>query len=214
MKGTPSSRAFGETNVYVDGFNLYYRCLKGTPFKWLDLAGVCRILLPGHDIKRIRYFTAVVESREDPQQQQRQQTYLRALQTIPNLTIHYGQFRTHAVRLPLAWPLPGDPRTVEVLKTEEKGSDVNLATLMLLDACRGDCGVAVVVSNDSDLKGPIAAVRSELGRSVGVVVPAGVLRSVLPADFHKPLRRWVLAASQFPAVMRDGSGEFAKPLGW
>lgn len=25
------------TNIYVDGFNLYYRALKYTPFRWLDL---------------------------------------------------------------------------------------------------------------------------------------------------------------------------------
>ena len=24
-------------NVYIDGFNLFYRCLKGTPYKWLDV---------------------------------------------------------------------------------------------------------------------------------------------------------------------------------
>ena len=26
--------------VYVDGFNLHNRCLKRTPYKWLDLPGV------------------------------------------------------------------------------------------------------------------------------------------------------------------------------
>ncbi|NLD36866.1 MAG: NYN domain-containing protein [Desulfatiglans sp.] len=25
------------TAIYVDGFNLYYRALKGTPYKWLDI---------------------------------------------------------------------------------------------------------------------------------------------------------------------------------
>ena len=25
------------TNVYVDGFNLYYRAIKGTQYRWLDL---------------------------------------------------------------------------------------------------------------------------------------------------------------------------------
>jgi len=34
------------TNVYVDGFNLYYGCLKGTPYKWLDLGALCQALLP------------------------------------------------------------------------------------------------------------------------------------------------------------------------
>jgi hypothetical protein len=28
------------TNVYVDAFNLYYGCLKGTPYRLLDLAAL------------------------------------------------------------------------------------------------------------------------------------------------------------------------------
>lgn len=28
------------TRVYVDGFNLYYGCLKGTPWKWLNLVAL------------------------------------------------------------------------------------------------------------------------------------------------------------------------------
>jgi len=73
--------------------------------------------------------------------------------------------------MPIATPPPTGPRTVEVIKTEEKGSDVNLATYLLLDACRGDCDVAVVVTNDSDLKEPITIVREDLGMTVGVVNP-------------------------------------------
>ena len=88
------------TYVYVDAFNLYYGCLKDTPYRWLDLGSLCRHLLPGHTVDGIRYFTAVVESRPgDPQQQQRQQAYLRALLTIPGLTVHLGSFLTNTVRL-------------------------------------------------------------------------------------------------------------------
>ena len=57
------------THVYVDGFNFYYGCVKGTPFKWLDLAKFCKILLPPNDIRAIKYFTARVDSRPgDPDQ--------------------------------------------------------------------------------------------------------------------------------------------------
>jgi hypothetical protein len=46
-------------NVYIDGFNLFYRCLKGTPYKWLDVARLSEHLLPkGTIVNRIRYFTA------------------------------------------------------------------------------------------------------------------------------------------------------------
>jgi hypothetical protein len=48
--------------------------------------------------------------------------------------------------MPLAHPRPGGPAAVEVIKTEEKGSDVNLATYLLLDAFRRDCDTAIVIS--------------------------------------------------------------------
>jgi hypothetical protein len=68
------------TNVYVDGFNLYYGCLKGTPYKWLDLDALCRRLLPKHELGRIRYFTAIIAARpHDPSGPARQRAYLRAL---------------------------------------------------------------------------------------------------------------------------------------
>lgn len=93
------------TNVDIDGFNLYYGAVNGTPNKWLDLEALCHRLLPKDDIKRIRYFTATVSARPgDPQQPQRQQTYLRALTTLPPVSIHYGHFLTHSVRMPLVNP--------------------------------------------------------------------------------------------------------------
>ena len=66
-----------KTNVYVDGFNLYYRCLRNTPYKWLDIHKLCQLILPKNSIHRIRYFTALVDARpNDPAQPQRQQAYL------------------------------------------------------------------------------------------------------------------------------------------
>lgn len=117
------------TNVYVDGFNLYYGSLKGTPYKWLDLSALCTVLLPKDQVHRIRYFTAHVSARpHDPQQPVRQQTYLRALETLPGLTVHLGHYLVSYPRMPLRHPPATGPRTVEVVKSEEKGSDVNLAT--------------------------------------------------------------------------------------
>jgi hypothetical protein len=50
-------------NVYVDGFNLYYGCLRNTPYKWLDIAKLCRFLLPEYRVNRLRYFTARITAR-------------------------------------------------------------------------------------------------------------------------------------------------------
>lgn len=105
---------------------------------------------------------------------------------------------------------------VEVIKTEEKGSDVNLATHMLYDAFQGDYECAAVVSKDSDLVEPIRIVREELGLSVGLLNPGKKLSFALisHADFIKPIRRGVLAASQFPSELVDAQGKFIKPASW
>jgi uncharacterized LabA/DUF88 family protein len=205
------------TNVYVDAFNLYYGSLKGTPYRWLDLGALCARLLPKDRINRIRYFTATVSARPDnPDAPQRQQVYLRALETIPGLSIHYGHYLTHVTRMPLAKPPQRGARTVEVVKTEEKGSDVNLATYLLLDAFQRDCKVAVVISNDSDLKLPIEIAQTDLGIRVGVVNPHPPARRsrALQPTFFKQLRTSALGACQFPSVLTDTKGEIRKPGRW
>ena len=48
----------------------------------MNPAALCAAVLPGLDLHRIRYFTALVKSRpSDPQTLQRQQMYIRALET-------------------------------------------------------------------------------------------------------------------------------------
>jgi uncharacterized LabA/DUF88 family protein len=205
------------TIVYIDGFNLYYGAVRKTPYKWLNLRKLCGYLLPDHHIVRLKYFTAKINARPgEPEQPIRQQTYLRALETLPNLEVHLGHFLTHTVRMPLANPLPGGPRFAEVVKTEEKGSDVNLASHLLHDAHRGRYDVAVVISNDSDLVEPMKLVRQDLGLKVGVLCPyprpaCDIVRN---ATFVKPIRKGVLAASQFPTTLSDRVGAFHKPLAW
>jgi len=190
---------------------------KDTPYKWLNIAKLCSLLLPNHNINRIRYFTALVRARpDDLQQPQRQQTYIRALKTISNLSVHYGHFLTNIKRLPLANPSKDGPRTVEVLYTEEKGSDVNLATYLIIDGINKDYDVAVVVSNDSDLVLPVKFVRDELKLPVGNLNPhpqrSRELAKVI--SFYKPIRKGALSASQFPPTIKDAQGIIWKPAEW
>ena len=205
------------TNVYVDGLNLYYRALRGTPYRWLDIGMLARLLLPQHHIGRIRYFTALVTSRPgNPTQAQRQQVYLRALQTIPGTTLHYGHLLSKTKRRPLANQPASGPRTVEVLDTEEKGSDVNLASYLLMDSFENDYEMAVVVSNDSDLQLPISMTRTRLGKQVGVFDPSRRRSFELhgAASWYRPLRQGPLGASQFPDTLSDTQGSITKPAGW
>ncbi|MCX8091083.1 MAG: NYN domain-containing protein [Verrucomicrobiae bacterium] len=205
------------TFVYVDAFNLYYGCLKGTPYKWLDLARLCALMLPSHRIERIKYFRARIGSRaNDPEAPRRQQTYLRALRTIPGLEIFYGHFLTHPVQMRLANPQPNQSAFVWVIKTDEKGSDVNLATQLLCDAYNRRFECAVIVSGDSDLLAPVRVVMNELKLPVGVLNPQQRPCRVLQkqATFYKHIRAGVLAASQFPDTLTDAHGTFSKPSDW
>lgn len=207
-----------KTRIYIDGFNLFYGCLKGKQGKWLDIHALCCNLLPRNQIDLTRYFTAQVSARpNDPDQATRQQTYFRALATVPQISIHLGHFLTHEVTMPdaAAWQ-NGNYIPRRVIKTEEKGSDVNLATLLLVDAFDDLFDCAVIVSNDSDLKGPIHQVRHRFGKTIGLLNPQkNVSQALRPlAHFIKPIRAGAVAQAQFPSTLTDATGQFRKPGNW
>jgi hypothetical protein len=123
------------TIIYVDGFNLYYGALKGTPFKWLNLDRLCRLLLPKNEIVGIKYFTATVSARpHDPDQPTRQQTYLRALRTLPNLEIIYGHFLAHEVLMPRA---DNPTKPVGILNPQQRPSRVLVRHASFIKQIRG-----------------------------------------------------------------------------
>ena len=108
------------------------------------------------------------------------------------------------------------PRTVEILDTEEKGSDVNLASYLLLDGFDDEYEMAIVVSNDSDLELPIRMARIRLEKQVRVFDPSGKRRFELhsAASWYRPLRQGPLSASLFPDTLSDAQGPITKPAGW
>lgn len=205
-------------NVYVDGLNLYYGVARNTRYRWLDLRKLSEGLIrPGNEIHRIRYFTARVT---DHEANVRQAAYLRALATIPNLTIHEGHFRTY----PTSMPRTDGRGMAEVYRTEEKGSDVNLASHLLFDACAQDFETALVISNDTDLVFPVQEVRHRLGVTVGIACPV-YHRDRVPsrelvdaADFRAHItrrHRRLLRQSQFADPVIDAAGrEIRKPAAW
>lgn len=114
----------------------------------------------------------MIKSRsDDPQRVVRQQVFLRALRTLPDLSSHFGSYQETAVWRPLARPPARGSRFVEVLRSEEKGSDVDLATQLLMDTYEGSCEQAAVISNDSDLARPIEVAASKLRHGVIVFNP-------------------------------------------
>src|SRR5262249_15596471 len=140
----------------------------------------------------------------------RQHLYLRALSTLPEVTIHLGYYRRDRVRMPVANP---PPTTIEVFKTEEKGSDVNIATELLCDAFDQACQKQLVITNDSDRAGPIEGVRQKYRIPLGIVNPgAGRRRTArLTGYFYRDIRPGSLASCQPPPALKDVIGQFTKP---
>jgi len=225
-----------DTHVYIDGFNLYYGLLRGTAHKWLDLERFCDQLLPKNIVRKIYYFTAHVDARpDDPDQPTRQLAYLNALATLPRVEVHLGTFMSSVVRQVVVEDDPitgrwrhaggrpvikadaaGAPVKAWTLKSEEKGSDVNLAAYLLRDAFRGACACAVIVSNDSDLLTPIRMAKADCGLTIGLVPPRpkGSVELKRLADFKIEPRVHLLASSQLPDPVAGLNGPIHKPGRW
>lgn len=214
------------TNVYIDGFNLFRGCLKGSPYKWLNLELLCQTLLPGQNIKRIRFFTArVLPFSHNADAPANQLIYLRALETLPSVIVHDdGWFSKHAVKLPVAPMVYPDgptlpPTFAKVLKLEEKRTDVDIASHLLLDCFDGDFDQAAVISNDSDLCLPIETVRVKFGKPITVINPhspkwlSGQLVKAATTSL-RTINKSVLINSQLPDSLTDAIGTFTKPLAW
>jgi uncharacterized LabA/DUF88 family protein len=204
--------------VYVDGFNLYYGAVRDTPYKWLDLLAVSQFLFPADQIVSLKYFTALVSSRpNDPDKTNRQSIYIRALKTLPRVEVILGSFLSHAVDMVLASSPPGSPQFAKVLKTEEKGSDVNIAAHMINDGHKGLYDTAALITNDSDLKEAVRIVALELKLGVVVINPHQHRASrslVNHATSVKQIRTGLLAACQLPPTLQDAQGKITKPSRW
>ena len=218
------SGAHMRTTVYVDGFNLYYGCLKGTPYKWLDLKSLFRQLLEEQNqIDAIKYFTAKIKAKPGKATSpQEQQAYLRALEAhIPEIEIILGHFLIHNVRMPAVSP---PPITVEVIKSEEKGSDVNLSVHLLNDAWLDKFDCAVIVTNDSDMAEAMRLVKfHHPNKILGIVTPGRKNEATgqrvrtskqlkASADFVRTIRPGLLQKSLLPNPIPGTN--ISKPAEW
>ena len=107
---------------------------------------------------------------------------------------------------------------VLVRDSEEKGSDVNLATRLLVDGFSGEYEQAVIVSNDADFATAMRYVRDDLSLRVTLVNPDAGNPSPRDlsnsATYVRRLWRSHLRRSQFPDTLTDGVGAITKPTGW
>lgn len=208
------------TIIYIDGFNLYYGCLKKTPYKWFDLEKLFSQLLDEKNkIISIKYFTAKIREIEgDKGAPKRQNLYLKALKSYSKkLEIHYGHFLCHPVIMPLVDPVKKSERFAKVFKTEEKGSDVNLAVHLLNDAWLNAYDCAIIVSNDSDLSESMKLIKDHHPeKMLGLVTPGVKWRTSEQlrkySDFVRKIRPTLLRDSQLPDSILGTP--LCKPVEW
>lgn len=214
-----------KTIVYVDGYNLYYGLLKGTPYKWLDLVAFAQALLRAdHEIACVKYFTAYAKTYPyDEAAAERQNVYMQALGTCDEVKVIHGFFRKSNVLMPA---FDADCKDcaraqdglVRVVKLEEKKSDVNLAVEMVLDAAQNQADAYVVITGDSDQVGAIEAVRYQCKKPVLVFNPhTGVsIHLKKAASYYKNIPRDLPAMCQLPDEIQVGTkgNVIRRPLAW
>ena len=170
-----------------------------------------RLLRPGQTLAGVKYFTArVIPDAGSVDKARRQNIYLDALGTLPDMDIRYGYYLPKTQRCSTcgtAWQT-----------YEEKMTDVNIAVELLADAYKDAFDTAIVISADSDLARPITNIQERFtGKRVVVAFPPGRfsfhLRSVATASFT--IGHGVLSNSQFPEQISSQVGNVpTRPPEW
>jgi hypothetical protein len=237
-------------NLYYGGRS-YFGSRPG--WRWLDLRDLASSVVAtvaqrpewnGASLTRVVYCSARTG---DPDQD----AYLGALKAQASYDwVEWGYYTERLIHRPLATHPAGAPAPIvtnpvipvrvkeagrelpkalfmaSVAHREEKGSDVNLATHLTLDVLEGRIGAAIVVTNDSDLKLPLAEARKRV--PVGLLNPgnpkwrptAGALKapstSGVGGHWWGCISRRQYVDHQLPDPVTDAATgkAFTKPAGW
>ncbi|MEB0140805.1 MULTISPECIES: antitoxin Xre/MbcA/ParS toxin-binding domain-containing protein [unclassified Undibacterium] len=231
------------TRIYIDGYNLYYGCLKGSPYKWLDLLALFeKHILPSVLVERnglrcqmtllplaIKFFTAKIleKAAKAPDSVSSQARYHTALrkQHDSRIEIIEGYYSLTESRVkiidaasPKRWPK--DCHDALAWKLEEKQSDVNLALQAYHDAITREVDQVVIVTNDTDIAPALKLIRLHTAVTIGLVIPAKPSIRVPNTELAEQAH-WVrshilpseLANSQLPRVF-PGKSPTIKPESW
>jgi uncharacterized LabA/DUF88 family protein len=197
--------------AYVDGFNLYFGICsrRWRRYLWLNIQEMAhRLLIKNQVLQRTKYFTARV--RNKPDKEKRQKIYLEALETLDDFDIFYGKYlinKQNCNSCGASWYVPS-----------EKMTDVNISVEMLVDAYQDRFDTALLVSADSDLTGPLKAIRALFPQKRIVVAfpPARSswdLQQVAHAFF--PIGQSKIRKSLFPDSIKKPDGYILKrPREW
>lgn len=209
--------------VYIDGLNLYKQALERYPeYRWLDVLRMCEIMLPTHEIKLVRYYTARINVPvTNPHATSRQDVYLHALKSLGvKISISFGRMSTKDKVFPVS-PIgldhAGNILLSKVRVTEEKGSDVALASQMVLDAAKRKADLFVLISNDSDFEPTLRLIHHELGCQLALLSPSlkPSKSLVFPGiNIVKVIRESILRDSQFEDELLVQGRLIKRPQHW
>lgn len=176
------------TAFFVDGYNLFYGLLAGTPYKWLDLprllSHIAHVENPASTLASVDYFTSSVKPELATRgriSKEAQDTYVRALKAS-NVRVHYGRHQLEPARAPrFIDKRIGASRQdkVDIWKLEEKETDVHIAISMYRVAARqtlleetGRVEQLILVSGDTDMTPALRAIREDFPELiVGIILP-------------------------------------------
>jgi hypothetical protein len=198
----------------------------------------------GAVVDRVVYCTARIDQATNRSGHVEQDVYLKALRASGSVDlIEYGYYVARVKQAPMAvkapgpagvpqlvhpqWPvmvqdgagvqLPSSVFLVSYANREEKGSDVNVASHLLVDVLTSRVDAAVVISNDSDLRFPIQFARNHV--PAGVVNPspnrlAGALRGQAGIGAGRHWWYQLTAADLTGHQLPDPAGGYRRPQGW
>ncbi len=210
MRNTSNRTQKERVIVYVDGFNLYFGMVEANlaNYKWLDIDHLVKNLLkPTQELIQIKYFTSRVSN--NPEKQKRQTNYIEALQT-KDIKIFYGHYQRGHMEC---------NRCGNIWATyNEKMTDVNIATQMIIDAYQDNYDMAMLMSGDSDLVPPIKSVHENFpNKRIFVAFPPKRHNSsvALVSKGSMVIGRKKLVDSQLPNEVQKKDGYILrKPKEW
>jgi uncharacterized LabA/DUF88 family protein len=197
--------------TYIDGFNLYFglKAARWKRFYWLNLQAMAKNLLKqDQELVFTKYFTSRISY--PPDKQQRQSTFIEALETLNDLKIYYGHYQTN----PQYCRKCGNRGMIP----SEKMTDVNIAVEMMSDAYQGHFDTGLLVSADSDLTAPIVTIKNLFPEKRVIVAFPPMRHSVQLqrlAHGYLQIGRANLAKSIFPDKIQKADGfTLQKPFEW
>jgi uncharacterized LabA/DUF88 family protein len=181
-------------------------------------------MFPDLEIVKVHYFSAELLARDPDSNKKlsRQKTYLRALAPLsPKLVVHLGRFRADERLMPIS-PLTisavsGALERTKVVKFEEKGSDVHLASRLIADSATRNYGIGILLSNDSDFAPAVKIAIDEHDSRLWLVVPQPEVKrgsnELRRAGFERviALDQRFLLENQFERELIDARGTFHRP---